>query len=221
MSYLLKKDFENEFGVELLPHSFKELSVGQLVKWEGIFHKRIDFTYYTIADKLKISEKKVIEINKNLNNIKFQDANFPDMVIDRDFEKEGSFKIPGLDFSLSDKIDISNLISFSFKNIKTKVLTGKIRRELSKYLDELKEKDFSFYKDNIRNNYVIEALFYAEDVEINVKKDTNIDFDVEVDLKKIIKPKIENNLKNKTKNTYTIKGANCAFAAELVKGRNF
>ncbi len=221
MSNLVRKEFVEEYGVDLLPYSTQQLSIGEVVRWKGLLNQIIDFLHYTPADYFDWSESKIKKLNKELSNIEFSNAMFPDMEIKDEFDSSNDMIIPGLNINLNTMLDKSDVKSFKFINVKAKVLEGAVRRQLSKGIEEMKNKNFALYKEKIRRYWIIESLFYAEDIAISVNKNINVDLKASFKAMGIDNIAIDSNNSSQRIHTYVLKGINCPFAGELVKGRRF
>ncbi|MFH2096688.1 MAG: hypothetical protein ABIJ16_13340 [Bacteroidota bacterium] len=221
MSTLLRREFMEEYGVDLLPYSTGNLSLGEICDWKGLIHQVIDFRHYTLADYFPWDEKDIKRINRELSEIKMSNAVFPDMEIKNEFESSSDMVIPGTNISLENKVDTNAVKSFRFINVKAKVLEGEVRRKLAAGLEVLKEKDFNLYKEKIRKFWIIESLFYAKDVEISVEKSVSIDLIAELSSTGLENLKVDHKSGSGKVHSYVIKGLNCPFAGELVKGRKF
>ena len=221
MSKLLRREFIEEFGVDLLPYSTDQLKLGELVDWKGLLHQIIDFQHYTVVDCFLWSDRKIKKLNKELSNCKYSDAMFPDMEIKDEFNSKSDLALPGVNINLSNKIEKSDLQSFRFTNIKSKVLDGSTRRQLVRGIEDLKNDNFALYKEKIRRYWIIEQLFYAESVAITINKNANIDLKAALKADGIDNVTFDSNNSTKKSHTYIMKGINCPFAGELVKGRRF
>lgn len=221
MSKLLRNEFIEEYGVDLLPYSTQQLSIGEVVNWKGLLNQIIDYMHYTPADYFNWSESKIKKLNKELSACKFSDAMFPDMEIKDEFNSDSDLLLPGLNFDLKALVDKSDVQSFKFVNVKAKVLEGSLRRQLAKGIEEMKNDNFSLYKDKIRRFWILEGLFYAEDLAITINKSVSVDLKAALETAGIENVSLDTDNSSSKSHTYMLKGINCPFAGELVKGRKF
>lgn len=221
MAQLARKEFEREYGVDLLPYSTSDIKIGEIMDWEGLIFQSLDFKNYTIADVFEIPEPEIVALNNELKNVAFENASFPNMVINSGINNDSDLQIPGVNLSLAGKVEASKVKQFSFKGVKSKRLTGAIRRNIVKELEVLKEKNFTRYKEKIRNFLIIETLFYATEIQIDLEKNGAINLSAELNAMGLSENdlSIDNSSSNTT--SYTVKNINCPFAAELVRGKQF
>lgn len=220
MSALLRKQFENQYGVELLPRSFSDTRLGEIMEWKGLFSPMLDYKSYTIADVLNLPPEKSKELNSKLGNCCFIDASFPALEIRDDFGNDSDLQIPSFGINLAGKIDKSKVRYFRFTNIKARRFIGEARTEILKELETLKETNFKRYKEKIRDHYIIEALFYADTVEIGIDKDAAAGLDAAAILA-AGNVKLTGQLTTNSEHKYVLSGSSCPFAVELVQGREF
>jgi hypothetical protein len=87
-------------------------------------------------------------------------------------------------------------------------------------LSEFSQNHSREYRRKIKHNYIAKALFYAESVEIYLKKDAGADIEVEFEVKNVeMKAQVDTDIKKEIKLKYT--GKMAPFAATLVKGKDF
>ncbi|BDS12549.1 hypothetical protein [Aureispira anguillae] len=225
MAKLTQQEFEDQYGIELLPYSTADVSLGEMMHYKGIFNRTLTFLNYSIAEKLGWDEAKIAAIETQLKAIPLTDGSFPDLIMNNSTIGSGDLKIPILGLDLSNHVDASKVASFEFSKIKAKRLIGNVRSELSQGLEALKSSaNKKVYNQELKLNYVIEGLFYADSVTIKLTEKLDIDLSLSLTNTKTnaslasASPSIKKN--NDT--TYTISNAgNCPFAVQLTKGKLF
>lgn len=235
MATLTQKEFEDQYGIELLPYSTADVALGEMMHYKGVFTKTLTFLNYSLVSKLGWEAEKVTDIENQLAAVETTAGSFPTVSINNSSSESGDLTIPIIGLDLSTQVDSSKVASFEFSNIKAKRLMGALRSELSQGLDALRNgSDKKTYNQDLKLNYVIDGLFYADSVTIKLTEKLDVDLSLSLNASATTgttsdatasgtnlataTPKITKN--NDT--TYTISGAgNCPFAVQLTKGKNF
>lgn len=235
MATLTQKEFEDQYGIELLPYSTANVSLGEMMHYKGVFTKTLTFLNYSLAAKLGWDSDKVTEIEKELAAVPLTDGSFPSITMDNSTIGSGDLSIPIIGIDLSTHVDASKVASFEFSNITAKRLMGAVRSELSQGLEALRSgSDKRTYNQEIKLNYVIDGLFYADSVTIKLTEKLDVDLSLSVSASAVTGTttsttaegtKLAAATPSITKNndtTYTISNAgNCPFAVQLTKGKLF
>lgn len=225
MSRLTQQEFEDQYGIELLPYSTANVSLGEMMHYKGIFNKMLTFLNYSLAEKLGWEPAKVAQVESQLKAIPLTDGNFPDMTINKSTVGSGDLQIPIIGLNLSSHVDASNIENFEFTNIKARRLTGDVRSELSQGLEALKNgSNKKLYNQELKLNYIIEGLFYADSVTIKLSKKLDVDLSLALSNKETNTSLVSASpsIKKNNDTTYTISNAgNCPFAVQLTKGKLF
>lgn len=225
MSRLTQQEFEDQYGIELLPYSTANVSLGEMMHYKGIFNKMLTFLNYSLAEKLGWEPAKVAQVESQLKAIPLTDGNFPDMTINKSTVGSGDLQIPIIGLNLSSHVDASNIENFEFTNIKARRLIGDVRSELSQGLEALKNgSNKKLYNQELKLNYIIEGLFYADSVTIKLSKKLDVDLSLALSNKETNTSLVSASpsIKKNNDTTYTISNAgNCPFAVQLTKGKLF
>ena len=106
-------------------------------------------------------------------------------------------------------------------NVSAKRLDGNLRAKLVSAIDKSKDQNYDKFRDKIKNNKVIEGLFYADSVSINVTKKADIDFSADADIAKLKGVSVTPKANSDGTYSYVFKGTNKSpFAAQLIDGKS-
>lgn len=168
-----------------------------------------------------VSDKEKEQFIQGLGGIVNVAANFSNIDFTGSTEIGGDLKIPFIHLDLSDKISENKVNKFSLSKVTAKRLLAKNRWKVQEYPAKLKQENYQIYKEKIEHQYIIEGLFYADRVAINLQKDTKLNLNLDVDFGKLKGINVTPNSDNKNDSTYNISDrAQCLFAVQLIKGKD-
>jgi len=205
--------------IDLLPHSSSDTLLCEIYEWNTS-------NWRTTGENL-IGE---IFPNSDLPAIKEALAAVPNEIAnvpDFEFTKEDiiniGINIPSLfGIEFKGKIDMAKELSIKVNGV-TKTRITNIDApgiEIMQKLSEFSQNHSKEYRRKIKHNYIVKALFYADSVEITMKKDSSADLEVEYSQGNIeVSAQVDTGTKKEIKLKYT--GKIAPFGATFVKGKDF
>ena len=92
--------------------------------------------------------------------------------------------------------------------------------QIMRKLSEFSQNHSKDYRRKIKHNYIVKTLFYADSVEIYLKKDAGVDIEVGFAIENVeVKALVDTDTKKQIKLKYT--GKLAPFAATFVMGKDF
>jgi hypothetical protein len=205
--------------IDLLPHSSTDTLLGEIYEWDTRNWRTTGENL--IGEIFTGSELPALKLA--LEAVPKVYANVPDFEFTKEDIIDIGFSIPSL-FGIGFKGDISNAKELSVKiNGVTKARITNIDSpgiEIMRRLSEFSQDHSRAYRRKIKRNYIAKALFYAESVEISLKKEAGVDIEVGFTVENVaVKPQVDTETKKELKLSY--EGRMAPFAATLVMGKDF
>ena len=185
----------------------------------------LDVEDENILDELNLPNQDYKKYKKYVENVPKIAANLAEISIDKSTALDIDIKLPTQKIDPSLKLDKSKIVNFSYDNVKAKVLDNSnldfpVRKFIEDILESLSRKENrDLRKDigNLKRTCIIERLYYADSVKLEMKKEFKLDPSLEANLGKVgdisLTPKVETN----GNTTYTFTGnAAVPFAATIV-----
>jgi len=214
---MLKKDFEDQFGVDLLPVSSADIYLGEIWEWEGLFNSTLIRLQDDLCNHFRLADDaKAKDLLLKLKKVKKTEANFPDIEVSKDFKSSADLKVPSINLDLGNELSVGSVKRFLFKGVKSKAII-ELRPELDDLLNDLKDKNFKHYREKIRTNNVIIQLYYASSVEIAIDKNISNKAEVEAKIKSL--GNVDVDVASATEIKFTVGSGDCPFAGQFVKGK--
>ena len=150
-------------------------------------------------------------------------ANVPDFEFTKEDIIDIGLELPSL-FGIGFKGDVSKAKELSVNvNGVTKSRITNIDPpgiQIMHKLSEFARDHTKLYRRKIKHNYIVKALFYAESIEIYLKKDSDADIEIGFAMENVeVKTQFDTDTKKQIKLQYT--GKMAPFAATLVMGKDF
>jgi hypothetical protein len=205
--------------IDLLPHSSADTLLCEIYEWNTRNWRTTGENL--IGEIFSVSE--LPELKKMLMEVSKETANVPDFEFTKEDILGFGAELPSL-FGIGFKGDLNKAQELSVKvNGVTKARLTNIDApgiQIMHKLSEFAQNHTKTYRRKIKRNYIVKALFYAESVEIYVKKDAGIDIEVGFAVENVeVKTQVETDTKKQIKLKYT--GKMAPFAASLVMGKDF
>lgn len=205
--------------MDLLPHSSADTLLCEIYEWNA---RNWRTTSENLIGEI-FTESELPALKTALSSIPKVFANVPDFEFTKEDIIDIGLSIPSL-FGIGFKGDIKNAKELSIKiNGVTKARITNIDApgiEIMRRLSEFAQDHSKAYRRKIKRNYIAKALFYADNVEINLKKEAGVDIEVGFSIENIeVKPQVDTDTKKEIKLSYT--GRMAPFAATLVMGKDF
>ncbi|WP_228443084.1 hypothetical protein [Chryseobacterium nematophagum] len=206
----------------LLPHSSADTLLCEIFEWNGrnlrsTGNNLIGFLFSNDEnDELNFIKNQLIHVEKH-------SALIPDFEFTKENMIDYGLSLPSL-FNINLQGNINNAKNFSIRvNGLTKARITNIDSpgiEILKSYSSLTRSKSKTYRRNIKFNYLIKSLFYAESVEIYLEKESGADLNLSFQSQNI---EIEAKADTDTKKHFILKysGNQAPFAAQFVKGKDF
>jgi hypothetical protein len=205
--------------IDLLPHSSADTLLCEIYEWNTRNWRTTGENL--IGEIFDVSE--LPELKKMLIEVPKEVANVPDFEFTKEDIIDIGVELPSL-FGIGFKGEVSKAKELSVKvNGVTKSRITNIDApgiQIMHRLSEFAQKHTKDYRRKIKRNYIVKALFYAESVEIYLKKDADVDIEVGFALENVeVKAQFDTDTKKQIKLKYT--GKMAPFAATFVMGKDF
>lgn len=213
------KEIFKIYDIDLLPHASEDTMIGEIFEWSGR-------AFRTTADNLigLITDADMIpELKQKLKDINLANASVPDFEFSKEEIVDFGFKLPFLfNIGFSGNVQSAAKLSVKVNSLKKSRITNidepgiTIKTLLVKYEDENPRE----YRRRIKNDWISEALFYADSVEIELEKASGVNIDISFDVNNV---EVNANIDTDTKKNYVLKytgGNNIPFGATLKKGKD-
>jgi hypothetical protein len=213
------KEIFKWLDIDLLPHSSADTYLCEIYEWNA---RNWRTTGENLIGEI-FPESDVPAIKKALVMIPKEFANIPDFEFSKEDIIDIGLGIPSL-FDIGFKGDIKNAKELTVKvNGVTKARITNIDApgiQIMHKLSEFAQNNSKDYRRKIKRNYIAKALFYAESVEIYLKKDASVNIEVGFAIKNVeVKAQVDTDTKKEIKLKYI--GQRAPFAATLVMGKDF
>lgn len=217
----LQKQFRRKYGMDLLPVSYEDIFLGDIIEWDGkLSRKKIDFENFSLIQQLKIDSEKKNELETKLAAVKLKNAAFQKITIERESDLNAKLDIPNFASNIDLKLGMQNILNFQMEDVKCKVLERDLKVEIRNLINNAKETDKKHYRKKLKRLFFIDKLFYAGNVMLEIKQDTTIDIEAALSKAKILNP----NIKTNTKGTINVSFAGSTeipFAADIEPLKDF
>ena len=213
------KEVFKHLDIELLPHATVDTTLCEIYDWFKRNWRTTNDTFIPWLYPDPTDTKKMME---KLANVERVTAEVPNFEFDKENLLELGVKIPQL-FGIKVVGDVKNAKKFSIKisEITKSRLSNSVSpgMEIARRLSEFKMSNPRDYRKNIKFDYIAEALFYAEKVEVELEKEAGVSLDIGFEMEGIeVETEMNTETKKKMKLTYSNKIV--PFGASLVKGKN-
>jgi len=209
-----RKEFRRQYAAELLPSSAANYAVGDL--WD-----RVGLWGRLIAENNNISYVCNNEaLAKQLESIQKVKANFPDIDITQDINEDVSAAIPSIGVSVEQSLQVQKIERMIIKGVSAKNALNGYYSRMYDAVENLKKDNFDKYKRLIRTKEIVTALFYAENVVIEISKQVDNQVAFELAMKEVFNAAAKVNFESEHKILITIANPDCPFAAQLKIGRD-
>ncbi|MBC8083427.1 MAG: hypothetical protein H7Z21_09465 [Hymenobacter sp.] len=212
------KEFRRQYSAELLTHAPSDLLLGELYEWKGLFTRRLDPTGQNLIDHLDLDRATREDLRQRLAAVPAVPATFAQIDLKNDLQTNADLQLSNLPAPLAASLSVEKIQKFEFGGVVSRRLNGELRIELRQHLDRLKERNQQKYRQVLRHAQVADSVFYAGAVLIQLESTTSLSVEAEEALKKISGKAEFINAKTQQ---ITFGQADCPFAAELVKGKDF
>ena len=217
MNTITSEEFENYYGINLLPYSTSNTQIGELMHKKGIFSKTLEYDNESILDAISLDSSKRTNLNNSLKSIELSDAQFPNIKINNNFSNNETIKVPIIGLDLSSIFSNKHQFNFTLTNVKAKTLQGELEFNIRELLEHSEKAS-----QTIKNKYLITQLFYAEKIDLNTTHDIEEDLQASVNGLKNKNINLSSKTNSDGSNTYTFSGVdNSPFAAHLIKVKNW
>jgi hypothetical protein len=209
-----RKEFRRQYAAELLPSSAANYAVGDL--WD-----RVGLWGRLIAENNNISYVCNNEsLAKQLESIQKVKANFPDIDITQDINEDASAAIPSIGVSVEQALQVQKVERMIIKGVSAKNTLNGYYSRMYDAVEILKKENFDKYKRLIRTKEIVTALFYAENVLIEISKQVENQEAFALEMKTVFNAPVKVNFESDNKILITIANPDCPFAAQLKMGRD-
>jgi len=209
-----RKEFRRQYSAELLPSSAANYAVGDL--WD-----RVGLWGRLIAENNNISYVCNNEsLAKQLESIQKVKANFPDIDITQDINEDASAAIPSIGVSVEQALQVQKVERMIIKGVSAKNALNGYYSRMYDAVEILKKENFDKYKRLIRTKEIVTALFYAENVLIEISKQVENQEAFALEMKTVFNAPVKVNFESDNKILITIANPDCPFAAQLKIGRD-
>ena len=209
-----RKEFRRQYSAELLPSSASNYSVGDIWDRVGLWGRLIaennNISYVCGNDQLA----------KQLEAIEKVKANFPDIDLTHDINEDASVDIPSINVSVEQALKVQKVERMIIKGVSSKNALNGYYSRIYDAVEILKKENFDKYKKLIRTKEIVTALFYAENVVIEISKQVENRDAFELEVKEIFNVEAKVNFESDDKILITIANPDCPFAAQLKVGRD-
>jgi hypothetical protein len=215
---ILRKEFERQYGVDLLPVSAADIRLGDIWDWEGLFHPKLKRLMTNVA----LLGQSNTDLYGRLGAAQNVDSSIPDVELKDNMTLNGDLKIPSLNVDLSDDLSANAVSSFKFQGVISKSTNGILQNDIIQFLTGIKSSNYSLFADNVKHNQVAVWLFYASSVSLTVDNTVSNKAAIEAKLRSIPGINLNVDTSNAGSVVYSINGSSdCPFAAQFMKGREF
>lgn len=205
-------------GLELLTHTNASLQLGDLFDKKGMFNNYLDFSGYNVSYKLGLSPEGAGDLKNRLRMVDAVHGEFAGISIKDEFSVHGDMIIPSVNVNLSGKVEQSRVKYFEIGQIQTKILRDRLRYEIQMLIEDLIDRDRREYRQELRDLYIAEALYYSPDIRIVVEKGTEVDTEAAFGE---VYGEMEMGYDSEKNQVFTIKGSGYPFAVDLKKIKHF
>jgi len=205
--------------IDLLPRSLETTILYEIYDWNGRNWRATDNNLVGYIFKPEETQ----QISNELASLPKHKALIPNFEFTKEEIIEFGFSIPALfNISFSGKVENTKAFSIKVNNVTESRQTNMdpLKTNILRALSVFAETETKRYRNNIKLNYLVRALFYAESVEIHLEKEAGVGGELSFDVEGVeVEIKVNTETKKEVKLTYTGNGA--PFAASFIKGKDF
>lgn len=217
METITSKNFENYYGVSLLPYSEETTQIGEVMYEKGLFNRTLEYQNETILDVSGISASQRANYQKQLLAVPLNEAQFPNITLNHSFNGNEGLKIPIINLDVSADVKTSKNVSLTLTNVKSKRLFGSLKFTLKNLIDTSKAA-----RKELRHKLIITQLFYADSVVLKASHGIDANINASLNAAKIKGVTLQSQNNGDGSANYTFSGMDqCPFAAQLIKLKNF
>lgn len=173
---LLYSDFQNLYGLTILPKSLSIYNPGDVVEWDkkGI----LDYENYSFIDDLNL-EKEQSDLFKNkLENAPKTESEFTSVEMNRTTGFGINLTIPNIGLDIKAKFGADKLVKFSYKDIQGRIIGKDINGQIRKIIINAKEEDKRNFRKNLKNKLIFSELYYVDSFEMIIERTTEVEVGV-------------------------------------------
>jgi len=216
------KEFHSTYGAYLLRTPTAKFNLGDFVDKETKFW--IDVENESIVDELDFESDKRKEYRNYLEATELVDANFPEISFEKEFLLDMKLTIPSkVDAGL--KIDNSKIVKFEFGQIKARVMDNSGQLEIRKIIEDQFKEDWNEDKRDFKREigkpnktYIVEELFYADQVKVTVEKEFELDASAKAKIENVEDVELKAGVDAAGNHEYSFSGtASVPFAAKVIR----
>lgn len=216
------KKFRKKYKLELIPASHEEIVLGTCV-WDSHLSKpkfarkgMPEHILNAFADADLLTREEWRAWMDKAKNHPLKEAAFAERTIEWDAKGGAEIEHPALG-KLGGEFDLRKVTSFSFGDIKARVMSAEFKMDLDDKVEELKSKKWEDYEGKIRRVFMITELYYGS-VSISVDSTTKAELDAAI---KKTDLKLAPNREVARSGTYTFENDNVPFAMKLERVKQF
>lgn len=213
------KEIFKLYDIDLLPHASNDTLIGEIFDWSGRSFKTTNDNIVGVI----ATEDNVDDLVAKLKNIPALPANVPDFQFSKEEIISFGLKLPFLfNIGFSGEVKSAKNLSVKVRSLTKSRLknTEEPGISIKRLLASFEENNTRDYKEKIKHDYIAEALFYADSVEVELDKESGVDIDISFDAANV---EVTANADTDTKKHFTLKysGGNAIpFGATLKKGKD-
>ncbi len=211
-------------GAEVLPVSLSSYAPGLIFK-NDIFHPhRFQPTGQALVELLPFAtEADRTQARNQLTTAPHVEASLADSNLDLSSEitPNATVKIANVPQQLSAEITNHRVLSFQFGNVTATTIPPQLRAQMGQLLTNLRDQNAQLFRRAIAGNFVAQTFFYADSVEITMDRNFALSATAQSALQQADPNATVKTTQNNTVVISFKQPANCPFAMDLVKGRQF
>jgi len=212
------KEIFKVYDIDLLPHASEDTSLCEIFENSGrAFRSTGDNLVGIIAP-----EDRVTTLYSALQQVVPVQASVPNFQFSKEEIIDFGFKLPFL-FNINFTGNVNNAKSLSVKvnSLKKSRISNATQPgiEIRNLLQRFEDENPREYRNRIKHDWIAEALFFAESVDIEFEKDAGVALDVSFEVNNV---EVTANVNTATQKKYTLKytgGHNIPFGATFKKGK--
>lgn len=213
------KDFHKNYGLYLFRAPHELYTLADFGEVENRFW--LEVQNESIVDELDFEADVRKRYRTYLNNAPFVKSNLPDITLEKEFSANLNVAIPTSKIKPGLGVNNKKILNFQFGDIKARVLENtnemEIRRDIEKKIEEMDRREVRRELGRPGKTYIVEELYYADQVKITIEKNFGLDAEVEAGIKNVADVEFKVGLDSKSNHEYTFKGDfDVPFAAKII-----
>jgi len=192
----IEKKFKRKYGIDLLPYAHEGFDLGEIVEYDGFLRRTLDFENVSIIKFLRLQKDVEAGLIQQLQSVKPQKSEFANIELDSSFGINIEGEVPNFASKIGVNLGFQSFLKISISDVISKALAEDLKFNVRQMVKDLKRKDKSYFKEELKGKFYLDMLFYAKNVKLELKNSSKESIEATLTKLKIADAKISADSKN-------------------------